>query len=40
MYIVNPLRSDFMGNLFSTLPPLDERIARLEGMAERMGVWG
>ena len=40
MYTVSPLRSDFMGNLFSTHPPVDERIARLEGMAERMGVWG
>ncbi|MGQ9573233.1 MAG: zinc metalloprotease HtpX [Dehalococcoidia bacterium] len=40
MYTVSPLRSDFMGNLFSTHPPVDERIARLERMAERMGVWG
>ncbi len=39
MYTVSPLRSDFMGNLFSTHPPVDERIARLERMAERMGVW-
>ncbi len=40
MYTISPLRSDFMGNLFSTHPPVDERIARLEGMAQRMGVWG
>jgi heat shock protein HtpX len=40
MYTVSPLRSDFMGNLFSTHPPVEERIARLERMAERMGVWG
>jgi len=40
MYTVSPLRSDLMGNLFSTHPPVDERIARLEGMAQRMGVWG
>jgi len=40
MYTVSPLRSDFMGNLFSTHPPVDERIARLERMAEQMGVWG
>jgi len=40
MYIVNPLRSDFMGNLFSTHPPVEQRIARLERMAEQMGVWG
>ena len=40
MYTVSPLRSDFMGNLFSTHPPVEQRIARLEQMAERMGVWG
>jgi heat shock protein HtpX len=40
MYTVSPLRSDFMGNLFSTHPPVDERIARLERMAQHMGVWG
>jgi heat shock protein HtpX len=40
MYTVSPLRSDFMGNLFSTHPPVEQRIARLERMAERMGVWG
>jgi len=38
-YIVNPLRSDFMGKLFSTHPPVEERIARLEQMAVRMGGW-
>jgi len=40
LYIVNPLRSDFVGNLFSTHPPVEDRIARLEKMAQRMGVWG
>jgi len=40
LYIVNPLRSDFVGNLFSTHPPTEDRIARLERMAQRMGVWG
>jgi heat shock protein HtpX len=40
LFIVNPLRSDFVGNLFSTHPPVEDRIARLERMAQRMGVWG
>ena len=40
LFIVNPLRSDFVGNLFSTHPPVEDRIARLEKMAQRMGVWG
>lgn len=40
LYIVNPLRSDFVGNLFSTHPPIPDRVARLRKMSERMGVWG
>ncbi|MDR2945532.1 MAG: zinc metalloprotease HtpX [Candidatus Adiutrix sp.] len=31
MYIVNPLSARSLGNLFSTHPPLEERIARLRG---------
>jgi heat shock protein HtpX len=31
MFIVNPLRGGNMANLFSTHPPLEERIARLRG---------
>jgi heat shock protein HtpX len=37
LYIVNPLRRQAMSSLFSTHPPLEQRIARLEEMA-RHGV--
>ena len=33
LYIVNPLSGQSLGRLFSTHPPLEERIARLEAMA-------
>jgi heat shock protein HtpX len=33
LYIVNPLSGQGLGNLFSTHPPLEERIRRLEAMA-------
>jgi heat shock protein HtpX len=33
MFIVNPLRGGGMAKLFSTHPPMDDRIARLEQMA-------
>jgi heat shock protein HtpX len=33
MFIVNPLHGGGMVNLFSTHPPIEERIARLESMA-------
>jgi heat shock protein HtpX len=33
MFIVNPLSGGKMSNLFSTHPPMEERIARLEGIA-------
>jgi heat shock protein HtpX len=33
MFIVNPLTSGSLMNLFSTHPPMEERIARLEAMA-------
>jgi heat shock protein HtpX len=32
MFIVNPLRGGGMANLFSTHPPMEERVARLEAM--------
>ena len=33
MFIVNPLRAGGMAKLFSTHPPMDDRVARLEKMA-------
>jgi heat shock protein HtpX len=33
MFIVNPLTGGSMLKLFSTHPPMEERIARLEAMA-------
>ncbi len=35
MYIVNPLKSGGIRTLFSTHPPMDERVRRLEEMAGR-----
>src|SRR5690242_6838799 len=32
-WIVNPLRGNWLANLFSTHPPIEERIRRLRGMA-------
>jgi heat shock protein HtpX len=37
MFIVNPLSRGGLANLFSTHPPIEERIARLEGMAYGQG---
>jgi heat shock protein HtpX len=37
MFIVNPLTAGGLANLFSTHPPMEERIARLEAMAGAMG---
>ncbi|MFH1450043.1 MAG: zinc metalloprotease HtpX [bacterium] len=34
LFIVNPFRRSMMVNLFSTHPPIDSRIKRLEGLAE------
>jgi heat shock protein HtpX len=36
MFIVNPLTGRGLANLFSTHPPMEERIARLEAMAKDM----
>lgn len=38
LFIVNPLKPDFLMKLFSTHPPVEERIARLEEMARREGL--
>jgi heat shock protein HtpX len=37
MFIVNPLSGGGLAKLFSTHPPMEERIARLEGMAYGQG---
>jgi len=36
MYIVNPFRAQGMANLFSTHPPVEERVRRLQAMATGM----
>ena len=38
MFIVNPLRGEGIVRLFSTHPPLEERVARLEDMAGHRGL--
>ncbi|MGE5304839.1 MAG: zinc metalloprotease HtpX [Alphaproteobacteria bacterium] len=38
MFIVNPLTGGGIANLFSTHPPIEERIARLEKMAGAAGI--
>ena len=37
MFIVNPLTGHGLASFFSTHPPMEERIARLEAMAGKMG---
>jgi heat shock protein HtpX len=37
LFIVNPLRGQFLQNLFSTHPPIEERIRRLQGMRIGLG---
>jgi heat shock protein HtpX len=38
MYIVNPLTGGMLANLFSTHPPIEERVKRLNDMANGRGV--
>jgi heat shock protein HtpX len=40
MFIVNPLRGEAFASLFSTHPPMGERVRRLEALAQEMGVSG
>jgi len=37
MFIINPLRGEAFASLFSTHPPMSERIARLERLAQETG---
>ncbi len=37
MFIVNPLRASFLRNLFSTHPPLEQRLERLQQVAVELG---
>jgi heat shock protein HtpX len=38
MFIINPLRGARLQRLFSTHPPLEDRIARLQQLATSLGV--
>jgi heat shock protein HtpX len=38
MFIVSPLSAKTVGSWFSTHPPIEERVARLEKMAEEQGI--
>ena len=38
MWISNPLKSGGLGSLFSTHPPMEERIRRLNELADKMGL--
>jgi heat shock protein HtpX len=37
LFIVNPLSGRSIGSLFSTHPPIEERVARLRGMRRGVG---
>jgi heat shock protein HtpX len=38
MFIINPLRSSMLQNLFSTHPPLEQRLERLQRVAAELGL--
>ena len=38
MFIINPLRSNMLQNLFSTHPPLEQRLERLQRVAAELGL--
>jgi len=38
LFIINPFRSSILARLFSTHPPVEDRIAKLEEMARKMRV--
>jgi heat shock protein HtpX len=38
MFIINPLRASMLQNLFSTHPPLEERLERLQRVATELGL--
>jgi heat shock protein HtpX len=38
LYVVNPLSGRHLGSLFSTHPPIEERLQRLGSMAARRGM--
>ncbi|RLG09414.1 zinc metalloprotease HtpX [Candidatus Pacearchaeota archaeon] len=39
LFIVNPLKEDFFSSLFSTHPPIEERIKRLKKLARKWGMY-
>jgi heat shock protein HtpX len=38
LFIINPLRGSMLASLFSTHPPLEQRVARLERIASELGL--
>jgi heat shock protein HtpX len=38
MFIMNPFLGGGLQKIFSTHPPVEERIRRLQGIAEKMGL--